>query len=124
MRGQIPMLQLLWALVLDSCYYSVSTVRHPSPSAYFQPCKSDIVCHKEWKGRSDGLVAHVFFRKNANFALSVFAFAVEGWMFYSAVNSVVPQIVLNLGFEDNAWRISVRQLSYSIVSLVTSIPIT
>lgn len=66
----------------------------------------------EWKGRSDGLVAHVFFRSNANFALADFAFAVEGWIFYSAVNSVVPQIVLNLGFENNSWDISVRQLSF------------
>ncbi|KAK7931103.1 hypothetical protein PG985_001815 [Apiospora marii] len=78
---------------------------------------------QEWKGRSDGLVAHVFFRQNANFALSVFAFSVEGWIFYSAVNSVVPQIVLNLGFADDAWRISVRQLSYQLVTLVASVPI-
>ncbi|ORY57013.1 major facilitator superfamily domain-containing protein [Pseudomassariella vexata] len=77
----------------------------------------------EWKGRPDGLVAHIFFRKNLNFVLSVFAFAVEGWIFYSAVNSVVPQIVLNLGFETNAWRISVRQLSYQVVTLIVSIPI-
>ncbi|KAI1407673.1 MFS general substrate transporter [Hypoxylon sp. FL1857] len=78
----------------------------------------------EWKGRSDGLVAHVFFRKNANFAYSVFAFAVEGWIFYSAVNSVVPQIALNLGFESDSWRISVRQLSYQLPVLFASIPIT
>ena len=32
----------------------------------------------EWKGRSDGLVAHVFFEGGPNFGLSVFAFAVEG----------------------------------------------
>lgn len=32
----------------------------------------------EWKGRSDGLVAHVFFKGGPNFPLSVFAFAVEG----------------------------------------------
>ncbi|KAK6850597.1 hypothetical protein PG987_000231 [Apiospora arundinis] len=76
----------------------------------------------EWKGRTDGLVAHVFFHKNVNFALSVFAFSVEGWVFYSAVNSVVPQIVLHLGFENDAWRISVRQLSYSLVILVASVP--
>ncbi|KAI1499562.1 major facilitator superfamily domain-containing protein [Biscogniauxia marginata] len=78
----------------------------------------------EWKGRSDGLVAHIFFRKNANFVYSVFAFAVEGWIFYSAVNSVVPQIVLHLGFESDAWRISVRQLSYQLPVLFSSIPIT
>ncbi|KAL1844144.1 hypothetical protein VTK73DRAFT_2655 [Phialemonium thermophilum] len=81
-------------------------------------------CAYEWKGRDDGLVAHVFFHKNANFALSVFAFAVEGWIFYSAVNSIVPQIVLHLGFQADAWRISVRQLSYTLVTLATSIPVT
>ncbi|KAH8900627.1 MFS general substrate transporter [Thozetella sp. PMI_491] len=69
----------------------------------------------EWKGRTDGLVAHVFFHRNANFAISNFAIAVEGWIFYSAVNSVVPQIVLNLGFEDNSWDISIRQLSFQCV---------
>ncbi|KAJ6622019.1 major facilitator superfamily domain-containing protein [Mycena sp. CBHHK59/15] len=78
----------------------------------------------EWKGRSDGIIAHVFFERGPNFGLSVFAFAVEGFVFYSAVNSVVPQIVLNLGFETNAWRISVRQLSYNMVIIVTSIPVT
>ncbi|KAI1377057.1 MFS general substrate transporter [Hypoxylon crocopeplum] len=78
----------------------------------------------EWRARSDGLVAHVFFRKNANFAYSVFAFAVEGWIFYSAVNSVVPQIALNLGFESDAWLISVRQLSYQLPVLFASVPIT
>ena len=71
-------------------------------------------CLLEWKGRSDGLVAHVFFRNNPNFALSDFAFAVEGWIFYSAVNSVVPQVVLNLGFENNSWSISIRQLSFQM----------
>ncbi|KAI1653984.1 MFS general substrate transporter [Daldinia decipiens] len=78
----------------------------------------------EWRGRPDGLIAHVFFRKNANFVYSIFAFAVEGWIFYSAVNSVVPQIALNLGFENNAWRISVRQLSYQLPVLFASVPIT
>lgn len=47
----------------------------------------------------------------------------EGWLFYSAVNSVTPQIVLNLGFENNAWDISIRQLSYQLVTLFVSIPI-
>jgi MFS family permease len=81
-------------------------------------------CLYEWKGRSDGLVAHVFFKGGPNFGLSVFAFAVEGWLFYSAVNSITPQIVLNLGFEDSSWRISVRQLSFNVTTLVASIPIT
>lgn len=37
-----------------------------------------LFCLYEWKGRDDGLVAHIFFRGSPNFALSVFAFAVEG----------------------------------------------
>ncbi|KAI5865223.1 MFS general substrate transporter [Durotheca rogersii] len=78
----------------------------------------------EWKGRPDGLVAHVFFQKNLNFTYSVFAFAVEGWIFYSAVNSVVPQIILHLGFESNSWSISIRQLAYQIPVLFASLPIT
>lgn len=40
------------------------------------------------------------------------------------MNSVTPQIVLNLGFETNSWSISIRQLAYSVTSLVASIPIT
>jgi len=83
-----------------------------------------LFCLYEWKGRSDGIVAHVFFKGSPNFALSTFAFAVEGWIFYSAVNSVTPQIVLNLGFETNSWKISIRQLAYSLTTLVVSIPIT
>lgn len=67
-----------------------------------------LFCLYEWKGRSDGMVAHVFFKGSPNFALSCFAFAVEGWIFYSAVNSVTPQIVLNLGFETSSWKISIR----------------
>ena len=69
-------------------------------------------------------MTHAFFKGSPNFGLSVFAFGVEGWLFYSAVNSVTPQIVLNLGFENNSWSISLRQLSYSLVSLFASIPIT
>jgi hypothetical protein len=83
-----------------------------------------LFCLYEWKGRSDGMVAHVFFKGSPNFALSCFAFAVEGWIFYSAVNSVTPQIVLNLGFETSSWIISLRQLAYSLTSLFASIPIT
>lgn len=77
----------------------------------------------EWRGRSDGLLAHVFFRGNANFALSIFAFTVEGWIYYSAVNTIVPQVILHLGFETDAWKIAVRQLSYVLPSLFASIPI-
>jgi Fungal trichothecene efflux pump (TRI12) len=42
----------------------------------------------------------------------------------SAVNSITPQLVLYLGFEDDSWRISVRQLSFSITGMVFSIFIT
>lgn len=80
-------------------------------------------CLYEWKGRSDGIVAHVFFKKTPNFALATFAFGVEGWIFYSAVNSITPQIVLRLGFETNAWEISIRQMTYQVPCLVVSVPI-
>lgn len=83
-----------------------------------------VFCLYEWKGRSDGMVTHAFFKGSPNFALSVFAFGVEGWLFYSAVNSVTPQVVLNLGWESSAWDISVRQLSYQLPTLFVSIPIT
>jgi MFS family permease len=83
-----------------------------------------LFCIYEWKGRSDGMVTHAFFKGSPNFALSVFAFGVEGWLFYSAVNSITPQIVLNLGWENNAWDISIRQLSYQLPALFFSIPIT
>ncbi|KAH6661737.1 major facilitator superfamily domain-containing protein [Halenospora varia] len=83
-----------------------------------------LFCLYEWLGRSDGLVAHVFFKGSPNFALSVFAFAVEGWIFFSAVNSVTTQIVLNLGFETSAWKISIRQLSFNLVNIFACLPIT
>lgn len=54
----------------------------------------------------------------------MFAFAVEGWIYYSAVNSIVPQIILNLGFDTDSWSISIRQLSYGFVSMFASLPIT
>ncbi|EKG11270.1 Pyridoxal phosphate-dependent enzyme beta subunit [Macrophomina phaseolina MS6] len=78
----------------------------------------------EWKARPDGLVAHVFFRSGPNFPLSVFAFAVEGWIFYSAVNAITPQMILRLGWEADPWRIAVRQLSYLLPIFFFSIPIT
>ena len=78
----------------------------------------------EWKGRTDGLVAHVYFQNGPNFGLSVFAFAVEGWIYYSAVNSITPQIILNLGFETTAWKISIRQMALQVPALVAWIPIS
>jgi hypothetical protein len=35
----------------------------------------------EWKGRDDGLIAHVFFVGGPNFTLAMFAIAVEGYAF-------------------------------------------
>ncbi|OAG36053.1 hypothetical protein AYO21_09771 [Fonsecaea monophora] len=76
----------------------------------------------EWKGRTDGIVAHVMFKNGYNFPLAVFAFAVEGWIFYSAVNSVTPQVILNLGWETTSWQISIRQLAYQLPTIGFSIP--
>ncbi|KAI4908742.1 hypothetical protein J4E90_008477 [Alternaria incomplexa] len=81
-------------------------------------------CLYEWKGRSDGIVAHVFFSTGPNFWLSTFAFAIEGWIYYSAINAVTPQLILNVGFQDNAWDIAIRQLSYKIASIFTSLAVT
>ncbi|KAJ7348974.1 hypothetical protein DFH08DRAFT_998271 [Mycena albidolilacea] len=67
-------------------------------------------------GSTNGKVALTVSR-GPNFALSVFAFWVEGFVYYSTVNSIVPQIILNLGLETNAWRISVRQTSYYIAAI-------
>ncbi|CRG90772.1 hypothetical protein PISL3812_07817 [Talaromyces islandicus] len=83
-----------------------------------------IFCLYEWKGRNDGLVSHIFFKGSPNFALSVFAFAVEGWLFYSAVNSVIPQMILNLGFESDSLVIAVRGLATSATAAVASTIIT
>lgn len=74
-------------------------------------------CLYEWKGRTDGIVAHVLFSKGYNFPLSVFAFAVEGWIFYSAVNSITPQILLNLGWESTSWQIAIRQLTFNLSTI-------
>lgn len=41
-------------------------------------CLVDKCFPVEWRGRSDGLIAHVYFRRGANFSLALFAFAVEG----------------------------------------------
>ncbi|KAI5861128.1 MFS general substrate transporter [Durotheca rogersii] len=78
----------------------------------------------EWKGRSDGLIAHIFFKQNANFAYSTFAFVVEGWVFYSAVNSVIPQIVLHLDFAPDSFKIAVRQLSFHLPFMATVVLVT
>lgn len=77
----------------------------------------------EWKGRPDGLIAHAYFKNGPNFALSTFAFGVEGWIFYSAVNSITPQIALNLGWENNSWRISIRQLAFQIPAIIATLPV-
>ncbi|KAH8882155.1 hypothetical protein GQ53DRAFT_831740 [Thozetella sp. PMI_491] len=61
-------------------------------------------------------------RNNLNFALSVFAFGVEGWVFYSAVNSITPALSLQLGFENNSWRVAIRQLSFTLPNLFFAVP--
>ncbi|EMC94738.1 hypothetical protein BAUCODRAFT_25864 [Baudoinia panamericana UAMH 10762] len=80
-------------------------------------------CLYEWKGRDDGIIAHVFFKGSPNFALANGAYAVEGWIFYSAVNSVTPQMALNLGFADSSWIISLRQLAFTGMILLVVMPI-
>jgi hypothetical protein len=78
----------------------------------------------EWKGRKDGIVAHVFFKKSPNFALAILIMAIEGWMFFGAVNTFIPQITLHLGFASSSWIISLRQLSISVTAVVVSTFIT
>lgn len=70
------------------------------------------------------LIADWYIRQNASFTLFIFAFAVEGWTLCGAVNSIVPQLVLNLEFQTNSWLISIRQLSDTFTTMVASIPIT
>lgn len=74
----------------------------------------------EWKGRSDGLIAHVFFKSGLNFPLALFACAVEGWMYYSAVNTILNQMQLYLDWETDSLLIGVRQIAYSGPTLVAS----
>src|ERR1700761_1673210 len=67
----VAMLVIGLVLLVVFCLYGKRY--HPKfPAGY------SFILSLEWKGRSDGLVAHVFFQGNHNFALSVFAFAVEG----------------------------------------------
>ena len=40
------------------------------------------------------------------------------WVLYSALMTIVPQTILNLGFEDNAWHVAVRKLAYGTSALV------
>lgn len=46
---------------------------------------------------------------------------VRRWIFYSAVNSITPQISLNLGWETTAWHNATRQMTYQVPSIVASI---
>jgi hypothetical protein len=105
-------------------YCFAYTVNGPPFTSSVFNTSADTCDNLEWKGRTDGIVAHVFFSRGPNFSLATFAFAVEGWIFYSAVNSVTPQIILNLGFENNSWDIAIRQLSYKLPSLLFCLPIT
>jgi hypothetical protein len=46
------------------------------------------------------------------------------WIYYSAINSITPQIILNLGFEDNSWDISIRSLAFTVAMIITSTAVT
>ncbi|KAF2103044.1 MFS general substrate transporter [Rhizodiscina lignyota] len=81
-----------------------------------------LFCLYEWKGRDDGIVAHALFKNGPNFPLATFAFGVEGWIFYSAVNSITPQIALNLGWDTTSWQIAIRQLAYYFPTMCFSVP--
>lgn len=48
---------------------------------------------------------------------------IEGWMFYSAVNTVTTQMQLYLGWTSDSLIISVRQLSYALPTIFISVPI-
>ncbi|KAL1595997.1 hypothetical protein SLS60_009688 [Paraconiothyrium brasiliense] len=75
----------------------------------------------KWKGRSDGLCAHIFFKAGRNFPLALFSFTVEGWMYYSAVNTITTQMPLYLGWQSDSLLISVRQLYYTIPTTLASV---
>lgn len=75
----------------------------------------------EWKGRTDGIMAHVFFQSGRNFPLALFATLVEGWMYYSAVNTISNQMTFYLDWETDAFIIGVRQLAYSGPTLLASL---
>lgn len=66
-------------------------------------------------------MAHVFFQPGRNFPLALFATAVEGWMYYSAVNTILNQMQLYLDWETDSLLIGVRQLAYSGPTLLVSI---
>ena len=66
-------------------------------------------------------MAHVFFKSGPNFPLALFACAVEGWMYYSAVNTILNQMQLYLDWETNSLLIGVRQLCYSGPTLLASV---
>lgn len=66
-------------------------------------------------------MAHIFFESGRNFALALFATFVEGWMYYSAVNTIMNQMTFYMDWETNAFIIGVRQLAYSGPTLVASL---
>jgi hypothetical protein len=68
-------------------------------------------------------MAHVFFQSGPNFALALFATMVEGWMYYSAVNTISNQTTFYLGWETDSLIIGVRQLAYIGPTLIASVVI-
>ncbi|OJD29210.1 mfs general substrate transporter [Diplodia corticola] len=82
-------------------------------------------CLYELFARPDGLLAHAFFRSGRNFPLALLAFTIEGYIFYSAVTSLTPQLILRLGYATTPMRIAVRhQLFYLVPVFAASVPIT
>lgn len=68
-------------------------------------------------------MAHAFFQPGRNFPLALLATAVEGWMYYSAVNTIINQMQLYLDWETDSFLIGVRQLAYSGPTLLASVVI-
>ncbi|KAL1642260.1 hypothetical protein SLS58_005600 [Diplodia intermedia] len=61
-----------------------------------------------------------------NFALALTAFSIEGYLFYSAVTSLTPQLILHLGWASaSPWQIATQhQLYYLLPVFFFSIPVT
>ena len=75
-RGEMRMLLRLYPLVWFCSCFSASTV---SPLEFGHETYDLVLTNfAEWKGRTDGLVPHVFFESGPNFPVAVFAFSIDG----------------------------------------------
>ncbi|KAF2036732.1 MFS general substrate transporter [Setomelanomma holmii] len=70
---------------------------------------------------SNGICAHVFFQSGRKFPLSVFMVFVEGWIYFSAVNTITTQMTFYLAWDSDSLRISIRQLAYFFPTVFTSL---